>query len=70
MTENEVWEFISSTLAQDWCKVQPCERYPDGLLIEAFRIDGAWLEVARHPSRQYEIIDWRISGLPLFTGWC
>lgn len=60
-TRNDILNFISGEKALDRVTEAPFENYPDGRIVEEFRVQGGWLQVAFNPALGNDIDDWAFS---------
>ena len=60
-TKQNIWDFIAGEPAIDRTTEAPWGNYPDGRVIEEYRIREGWLQVAFNPALGNDIDDWQLS---------
>jgi len=60
-TKQDILSLISGENAIDRTTEAPFGNYPNGRVIEEFKIQGVWLQVAFNPALNNDIDEWVIS---------
>lgn len=60
-TKQDIWNFIAGEPAIGRITEAPWGNYPDGRVIEEYRVAAGWLQVAFNPALGNDIDDWQLS---------